>query len=166
MKKVLLGLSLVCLLLSVLGGTASAQSRALADLIGTVAGNSSGLYAPIWPTPYAVSTPTCGAITPASGPNDRDTAVTIIGTGFATDLTGTIPPTVTLGATPLTAVTFVNDTTLSAMVLAGMTPGLYTVIVTNPDTGSANLPGAFTVTLPPTVTPWTRRAPTTTSTRR
>ena len=32
-----------------------------------------------------------------------------------------------------------------------MTPGPYDLTVTNPDSGTATLPGAFTVTLPPTV---------------
>ena len=98
---------------------------------------------------HALSTPTVGAVFPASAPNDRVTAVVITGTGFATD--GTTPPTVTLGATSLTAVTFVSDTTLTATVPAGITPGLYTLTVTNSDTGSASLPAAFTVTAAPTV---------------
>ena len=34
---------------------------------------------------------------------------------------------------------------------AGLAPGLYDLTVTNPDSGSATLTGAFTVTLPPTV---------------
>lgn len=120
MKKILLALALVCLLLSAMGGTAG-----------------------------ALSTPTVGAIIPASAPNDVDTAVVITGTGLATD--GATPPAVTLGAIPLTAVTFVNDTTLTATVPAGITPGLYTLTVTNPDTGSASLTDAFTVTPPPMV---------------
>jgi len=121
MKRVLLCLALVGLVVLALGGTAR-----------------------------ALSTPTVGAIIPASAPNDRDTPVVITGTGFAND--GGTPPAVALGATSLAAVTFVNDTTLSATVPAGITPGLYALTVTNPDTGSASLPGAFTVTAAPTVT--------------
>ncbi len=100
-------------------------------------------------TANALSTPTIGTVIPASAPNDRDTPVVITGTGFATD--GTIAPTVTLGATLLTAVTFVSETTLTASVPSGMAPGVYTLTVTNPDTGTSSLSGAFTVTLPPTV---------------
>lgn len=100
-------------------------------------------------TALALSAPTVGVIIPASASNVRGTAVAITGTGFAAD--GTTPPTVTLGATSLTAVTFVNDTTLTATVPSGMTPGVYDLTVTNPDAGSASLTNAFTVTLPPTV---------------
>ena len=100
-------------------------------------------------TALAVSSPTVSTIIPASAPNDRDTPVVITGTGFAED--GTTPPTVTLGTTQLTAVTFVTDTTLTATVPSGMTPGLYDLTVTNPDTGSVTLTAAFTVTSPPTV---------------
>ena len=120
MKRLVLSLSLACLLTLYLGGTA-----------------------------FAVSTPAIDAIVPASAPNGLDTPVVITGTGFATDGTGTIPPTVTLGSIPLTAVTFVNDTQLTATVPSGMAPGLYTLTVTNPDAGSASLTDAFTVIRPP-----------------
>ncbi len=99
-------------------------------------------------TARALSSPTIDSVIPAAAPNDVDTPVVIHGSGFSSDPTA---PTVTLGATLLTAVTFVNDTTLSATVPAGLAPGLYDLTVTNPDSGSATLTGAFTVTLPPTV---------------
>ena len=102
-------------------------------------------------TAQAVSTPTVTSVVPAMAPNDRDTAVVISGTGFATDLGGAFSPVVTLGTTPLVAVTFVDDTTLTGTVPQGMSPGVYDVTVINPDTGSATLTSALTVTLPPTV---------------
>ena len=122
MKRLVLFLSLACLLTLCLGGTA-----------------------------LAVSAPTVGAIIPASAPNDRDTAVVISGAGFATDLSGAFLPAVTLGTTPLVAVTFVDDTTLTGTVPQGMSPAVYDLTVINPDTGSATLTSAFAVTLPPTV---------------
>ncbi len=102
-------------------------------------------------TPVGTSTSTVSAILPIMAPNDRDTAVVISGSGFATATTGTVQPTVTLGTTPLGAVVVQSSTTLTATVPQGMAPGLYDLTVTNPDGGTATLPGAFTVTLPPTV---------------
>ena len=71
--------------------------------------------------------------------------MTITGTDFATEAGGTVAPTVTLGATPLTDVTFVNATTLTATVPWGMDTGPYDLTVTNPDGGTGSLPRAFTV---------------------
>ena len=51
-------------------------------------------------------TPSVTAIDPASAANDIDTPVTITGTDFATDDTGTIQPTASLGDTALTDVTW------------------------------------------------------------
>ncbi len=99
-------------------------------------------------TARALSSPTVDSIIPATAPNEVDTAVVITGSGFSSDPTA---PTIALDTTPLTAVTFVSDTTLTATVPSGMAPGLYGLTVTNPDSGSATLTGAFTVTLPPTV---------------
>ena len=77
---------------------------------------------------------------PLGGHNDIDTSVTITGADFAAT------PTVSLGSTPLTNVTLVDSTTLTATVPWGMDPGTYDLTVTNPDGGSGSLPGAFTVT--------------------
>ena len=90
--------------------------------------------------------PTVSAVEPASAANDIDVSVTITGADFATDLTGTVPPAVTLGGTALNDVTFVDSATLTATVPWGMDPGSYALSVTNPDGGSASLPAAFTVT--------------------
>jgi len=146
MKKVLLGLALVCLLLSALGGAAGAQAPTLTSLTATPASSGSALFTSAWIMPRDVSTPTCSAIAPTSAPNDIDTAVTITGTGFATDGTGTIPPTVSLGDRALIDVIVVDATTLTATVPWGMDPGVHTLAVTNPDGGSASLANAFTVT--------------------
>ena len=92
-----------------------------------------------------VSAPTVSAILPAAAPNDRDTPVVVSGSGFLSGATAT------LGTTPLTTVVVVSDTTLTATVPQDLTPGLYDLTVTNPDTGTATLSGAFTVTLPPSL---------------
>jgi hypothetical protein len=89
--------------------------------------------------------PTLSAVSPSSAYNDIDTTVTITGTDFATDASGTIPPTATLGSAALADVTFVNSTTLTATLPWGVNPGTYDLKVTNPDGGSANLAGAFIV---------------------
>jgi photosystem II stability/assembly factor-like uncharacterized protein len=119
-KKYLFCLTLVGLLVFALSGTA------LADPV----------------------TPTVSTIDPATAPNDIDTPVTIIGANF-TELDGSDtfvgPPTVTLGTTTLTNVTWVDANTLTATVPWGMDAGIYDLTVTNPDTGTNTLASAFTV---------------------
>jgi len=97
------------------------------------------------PAALAVSSPTITTILPSSAPNTQDTPVVITGTGFAPGAT------VTLGTTPLTPVTFVSDTQLTATVPSGLTPGSYDLTVTNSDSGTVTHSGAFTVTPPPMV---------------
>ena len=65
------------------------------------------------------------------------------------DGTGTVvvtSPTVSLGSTSLTDVTWVDSTTLTATVPWAMDPGVYALTVVNPDGGTGSLAGAFTVT--------------------
>ena len=57
-----------------------------------------------WADLAEVTDPTVSAIDPASARDDSDTSVTITGTGFVDT------PTVTLGTTALTNVTFVDST--------------------------------------------------------
>ena len=125
MKRLTVLLASACLLPLAFAGPALAQS-ATATAVG-------------------VSTPTVTAILPALAPNDQDTPVVISGSGL---LSGAA---VKLGTTALGAVIVESDTAITATVPSGLTPGLYDLTVTNPDTGSATLSGAFTVTLPPTV---------------
>jgi hypothetical protein len=80
------------------------------------------------------------AIDPATATNDIDTTVTITGTQLAAT------PTASLGTTALTNVAWVSSTTLTATVPWGMTPGVYTLTLVNPDGGTATLTNAFTVT--------------------
>ena len=116
MKKRLLCLVVIGLLVLAFGAVAGATPPMLADLPGPVAGSSPVLVSPAWAARGDVVNPTVSAVAPASAYNDIDTAVTITGAGFATDLTGTMLPTATLGTTPLTNVTLVDATTLTAMV--------------------------------------------------
>jgi len=83
--------------------------------------------------------PVVTAIEPNEAPNDLDITVAISGEGFA----GT--PTVYLGETELTEVTWVSETELSAFVPWGMDPGVYTLTVENPEGETATLADAFTV---------------------
>jgi photosystem II stability/assembly factor-like uncharacterized protein len=142
---------LVVLVLVALGmpllvsAAAFASTPTLGSLAAPLAGAGPGVFAASWSAPADVTNPTVGAVDPVTAFNDIDTAVTITGTGFATDASGTIPPTATLGSTPLTNVTFVDSTTLTATVPWGMSPGGYAVTVTNPDGGTGSLSGAFTV---------------------
>ena len=124
-----------------LGGVAGATSPTLASLTTTVAGPSSSALWPVWAAaPGDAIAPTLSAITPALAPNDIDAPVTITGAGFAAS------PTASLGGTPLTNVTFVSSTTLTATVPWGMNPGVYALKVINPGGGSASLADAFNVT--------------------
>jgi hypothetical protein len=83
------------------------------------------------------------SITPNSGYNDVDVDVVIGGADFVD------PPAVYLGAYALTNVVWVSDTTINATVPMGLTPGVYALTVTNPDSQSDTLPAAYTVLAPP-----------------
>ena len=82
--------------------------------------------------------PTVSAIDPVKAANDIDTSVTISGNHFVAT------PTVSLGATPLTNVTWVDSGTLTATVPWGINSGTYDLTVVNPD-GGGTLSSAFTV---------------------
>ncbi len=145
MKKFLLSLALIAVATFALSAAASAHLPTLARPATAVAPGP-GLAAPALVTLAAVSTPAVSAIDPSVAANDIDTPVTITGAGFASDPTGTIPPTVTLGSTTLTNVAFVDSSTLTATIPWGTDRGLYTLTVRNPDGGTASLTNAFTVT--------------------
>src|SRR3989344_6127875 len=91
------------------------------------------------------SAPTVDSIT---GENPQTTAggksITINGTGFVAT------PTVTVGGTSATGVTFVSSTQLTATAPA-KAAGPYDVIVTNPDSQSGSCSTCMTYTAPPTV---------------
>lgn len=139
MKKLLLCLTAVGLLAVALSGLASAQSPTLKSLTTMFAGSGPGTLGPNWAALATTLNPSVGAIDPASGANDIGTPITITGADFAATAT------VSLGSTPLTNVTWVNSGTLHATVPWGLSPGVYTLTVVNPD-GSGTLSSAFTVT--------------------
>jgi hypothetical protein len=80
-------------------------------------------------------------VSPNQGYNYQPTTITITGSDFVAT------PTARLNNVPLTNVTFVDSTTLTAVVPADLPGGAYTLTVTNPDAQSASLVGAFTVLL-------------------
>ncbi len=100
-------------------------------------------------TEPSFGTPSVNGVTPASAPNDLDTAIVITGTGFTAGLSGTLvvtSPAAYLGSTILEDVSWVSTTTLHATVPWGLEPGVYTPTVVNPDGGKGSLSSAFTVT--------------------
>ena len=87
------------------------------------------------------SPPTVTSVSPDRAYNYQETGITITGVNF------TATPAVTLGNVPLSDVTFISSTTLTATVPADLPGGDYTLTVTNPDSQSASLANAFTVLL-------------------
>src|SRR5262249_41388639 len=84
------------------------------------------------------------SIFPTSGWNGAPTLVTLSGKGFIP-----VPGVTLLGPDniliPLENLIFVRDDSMTALVPAGLTPGDYTVIVTNPNGLSSRLDTAFRV---------------------
>ena len=89
--------------------------------------------------------PTISGVNPASGPLAGDRTVTIDGGGFESGAT------VSVGAVSAVSVTWNSATQLTA-VFPGGAAGAQSVTVTNPDTQSFTLPGAYTYLGPPTAT--------------
>lgn len=113
----------------------------------------SGVNATSTPRFRVVGLPTVTNVAPSSGMDNVATAVTITGMEFVSvSAVGLDDP----ATTALTAVTTVNDTTITASVPQGITPGLYNVRVTTP--AGTNLTSAVqyqvisSATPPPTVT--------------
>ncbi len=125
--------------------------------------NTVGSYSAIAPLEYAgpwvmqlvafkaqpsgpLPAPTISSVAPATGPTSGGTLLTISGANF------TAGATVTVAGTAASGVTVVNSTTITATTPAHAA-GAATVVVTNPDAQSGNLPNAFTYVAPaPTVT--------------
>ncbi|MEW5743136.1 MAG: IPT/TIG domain-containing protein, partial [Myxococcota bacterium] len=81
------------------------------------------------------------SVNPSSGPNSTPTDVTLTGNNFE------LGAEAFLGATALT-MNSVNATTISATVPAGLTPGVYDVLVRNPSGAEGTLPNGYRVLLP------------------
>jgi hypothetical protein len=80
--------------------------------------------------------PTITSLTPVSGSTRGGTVTVLVGTNFAAT------PTVTFGGTPAISVQFIDASTLSVTAPAH-TQGVFDVVVTNPDSGSATKTGGF-----------------------
>ena len=89
--------------------------------------------------------PTVTSMAPISGPTAGGTGVTLTGDDFQTGAT------VTLGGSAATGVTVVSATNITATTPAHA-EGVVAVRVTNPDSQTGDLAGAFTYVAPPTVT--------------
>ncbi|HEY2747277.1 MAG TPA: IPT/TIG domain-containing protein, partial [Polyangia bacterium] len=125
------------------------RARALAALFVAVAGCSDGALQ-------------VTSVDPAVASSLDPTAVVVHGHGFHAAVHTAIDDSksvvvddgfvVTLaGASALTDIARVDDTTLTATVPAGVAPGLYDVAVTSPAGDHATLPGALRVQAPPTL---------------
>lgn len=109
-------------------------------ILAYTAGNGSASpTASAAPRQQTVPPPALLSVQPNSGFNSATTAVLIHGTGFIST------PAVSLANTPLVDITFVNSTTLSATVPSGLTPGVYSLTVKNPDQQQTSQPNAFRV---------------------
>jgi photosystem II stability/assembly factor-like uncharacterized protein len=84
--------------------------------------------------------PTVSDVAPSSAPNDLDTPIVVTGTDFAAGAT------VRLGDATLEDAGRESSTTLTATVPWGMDPGVYTLTVENPGSGSTSMTDAFTLT--------------------
>jgi hypothetical protein len=128
--------------------TPAHAAGAVTVVITTPAGTGDNTYT------YVTSTPILTSLSPISGPVTGGTAVIVTGT----NLTGTTG--ITFDGVAATAVTVVNDTTVTALTPAN-SAGLVDVILTNPD-GSSTLPNAYTyIALAPTATSLTPTSGTT-----
>ncbi len=88
----------------------------------------------------AAAAPTVSTVVPASGGLLGGTAVTITGSGFVSGAT------VSFGGLAASSVTVVNATTITATTPAQSTSGAKAILVSNPDTQSGGLSGAYTYT--------------------
>ena len=92
--------------------------------------------------------PTVTSVTPTSGWDQEDTRITITGEDFIST------PQVIIGTTSAKNVAFVDGTSITATVPAGMAAGTYDITVTNPNGLSGPLASAFMVSYnpPPSIT--------------
>lgn len=93
------------------------------------------------------SAPQIGGVSPASGPTEGGTTLTLTGTGFVNGAT------VTIGGVPCSPVTVVSATSITC-ISASSTAGSKDITVTNPDSGSVSALAAFRYNSPmPAQTP-------------
>jgi hypothetical protein len=90
-----------------------------------------------------VPPPSLTAVAPTSGAQGTVVTVTLTGTGFRDGMTVTLDANPPVAGTNVTVTAPTNAT--ADFDLTGVAPGTYDITVTNPDSCSATLPGAFTV---------------------
>jgi hypothetical protein len=111
-------------------GTAGAKTIVVTNPDGQSASRASAF------TYAASSTPTLTSVSPTSGPLQGGIAITFNGTNFVSGAT------ITIGGTPMAGVVFVNSTQMRATAPWG-TPGLKTIVITNPNGQAATLTNAY-----------------------
>ena len=125
---------LTSLLLEVKGGTSTAETNAPGTVIfdNFVFKRNGQAGAPL---------PTLSSVSPASGPTAGGTVLTLTGTQFVTGAT------VSVGGVSATSVTVNSSTSITATAPVHAA-GAVSVVVTNPDGGSATINNAYTYTVP------------------
>lgn len=98
---------------------------------------------------HSQSTVTLTAVQPSQIANGLPMNLTLTGSGF---VNGTVA---SLGGVGNLTTSFVNETTLTAVVPALLSPGNYTLSVTNPDGGTAALANGLTIIGPTSIQPST-----------
>lgn len=93
---------------------------------------------------------TLSQVDPSSGYDQANTVVSVLSSGGGFVAT----PQIHVGFEPLTNVTFLNASSITGVLEAGVAPGVYDVVVTNPDGSCGVLEDAFTVSTepPPSIT--------------
>jgi peptide/nickel transport system substrate-binding protein len=124
------------LLSSVPGGLAPGTR----DLTVTNPAGQSGSLAKAF-TVLSPGPPSLTNVSPGQGPNDIPVTLDILGANFAPEVTASLR----LGSEdiPLWDLVFVDSTRLQAVVPISTVMGLYDLVVVNPDSQSATLPGAY-----------------------
>jgi hypothetical protein len=115
------------------------------DLTVTNPDNQSGTLAGAF-TVLSPDPPSLTSVSPGQGPNDSPVTLDILGANFAPEITASLRLDDT--DVPLWDLVFVNSTRLRALVPVSTAMGLYDLVVINPDSQSAVLPGAYQVLEP------------------
>lgn len=84
---------------------------------------------------------TLAQVDPSSAYDQADTVVSVLSSGGVFVAT----PQIHIGFEPLTNVTFINANSINGVLEAGLEPGVYDVVVTNPDGSCGVLKDGFTV---------------------
>jgi hypothetical protein len=109
------------------------------DAGGTLTGGDYDLAGGFWGGGIFAAPPEILAVTPDNGPDSLDVTITISGQKFVS------LPRVLLGELQLSAVSFINDTTITAVIPAGLAVGSYDLTVINPGGQADTLANAYTV---------------------